>query len=311
MNDLIEKEKTAIERLRAFAPTNGDKYYLCYSGGKDSDTIRILSQLAGIPHELHYSLTTVDTPTTVNYIKTIPGVIIDKARYQDGTPKTMWNLIPRKKIPPTRIIRWCCAELKENNGKGKLKITGIRWAESTARKKRSGEVNISGKPKTTQKQLEDLGIPYTITEYGSIKMSMDNEMARDQGDFLQHCYRDRSVTVNPIVDWTDDDVWSFLRYYGCEGNPEYRCGETRIGCIGCPLSGPKRMKIDFEKFPKYALNYLIAFQKMLDERKKAGLETTKWNNPKDVMKWWLGEDVDQLSFFNDDEIYYAMGEETE
>lgn len=33
------KEKKAIERLKAFEPADG--YYLAYSGGKDSDCIKV------------------------------------------------------------------------------------------------------------------------------------------------------------------------------------------------------------------------------------------------------------------------------
>lgn len=36
--------------------------------------------------------------------------------------------------------------------------------------------------------------------------------------FVEHCYRTTSTMVNPIVDWTDEDVWEFLHYYGCESN---------------------------------------------------------------------------------------------
>lgn len=39
----IEKEKRAIEVLKAFE-LEDEPYYLCYSGGKDSDCIRILAQ---------------------------------------------------------------------------------------------------------------------------------------------------------------------------------------------------------------------------------------------------------------------------
>ena len=49
MNDLKEKERKAIEALRMFEPED-EPYYLCYSGGKDSDCIRILAQLAGVKH---------------------------------------------------------------------------------------------------------------------------------------------------------------------------------------------------------------------------------------------------------------------
>lgn len=63
-----EKEQRAIEYLRMFEPEE-QPYYLCYSGGKDSDCIRILAQLAGVRHEIHHHLTTVDAPETVQYIK--------------------------------------------------------------------------------------------------------------------------------------------------------------------------------------------------------------------------------------------------
>ena len=109
---LQEKESIAIERLRAFEPET-EPYYLCYSGGKDSDCIRILAELSGVKFEIHHNLTTVDAPETIQYIKSISGVIIDKARYPDGTHKTMWNLIVKKRMPPTRIMRYCCTELKE------------------------------------------------------------------------------------------------------------------------------------------------------------------------------------------------------
>lgn len=167
MNDsLKQKEKDAIERLKAFEPKDGDPYYLCYSGGKDSDCIRILAQLAGVRHEVHHNLTTVDAPETMQYIKSIPGVIIDKARYDDGTPKTMWNLIPKKKIPPTRLVRWCCSELKESGGKGRLLITGVRWSESQNRRDNQGGITVIGKPKDTQRFLESQNVNFLLTKRG-------------------------------------------------------------------------------------------------------------------------------------------------
>lgn len=51
----ISKEKRAIEYLKAFEPES-EPYHACYSGGKDSDVIRILLALAGVKHELHHTL---------------------------------------------------------------------------------------------------------------------------------------------------------------------------------------------------------------------------------------------------------------
>ena len=41
----------------------------------------------------------------------------------------MWNLIPEKLMPPTRLVRYCCQELKETSGMGRYVATGVRWDE--------------------------------------------------------------------------------------------------------------------------------------------------------------------------------------
>ena len=133
-------------------------------------------------------------------------------------------------------------------------------------------------------------------------LNLDNAESRRA---VEHCYRTTTTMVNPIIDWTDEDVWTFLKHYGCKGNPLYQCGEDRIGCIGCPLSGIRQQKNDFKKYPKYKANYIRAFTKMVDERRKSGLKTD-WKDGKDVFSWWLGENPNQLSFFDDEEIEQIM-----
>ena len=157
-------EKT-IERVKAFEPEEG--YYIAFSGGKDSQCIYHLCEMAGVKFDAHYRVTSVDPPELVRFIKDhYPDVAREVPRDQDGKPITMWNLIPRKKLPPTRIARYCCAELKESGGKGRVTMTGVRWAESVNRKKNQGGVTISGKEKTTRKELWDNGVNFTRTERG-------------------------------------------------------------------------------------------------------------------------------------------------
>ena len=138
------KEKRAIEYLKAFEPET-EPYRLCYSGGKDSDVIRILASLAGVKHDIVNNHTTVDAPETVRYIRSIPNVQIIYPK------RTMWQLIVDKLMPPTRLVRYCCAELKEKGGKGRVNITGVRKAESNSRAKNQDVVTIIGKSKSTQK----------------------------------------------------------------------------------------------------------------------------------------------------------------
>ena len=49
-----KKEQRAIQYLQSFQSEN-EPYYLCYSGGKDSDCIRILAGLAGVKHECRHN----------------------------------------------------------------------------------------------------------------------------------------------------------------------------------------------------------------------------------------------------------------
>lgn len=281
-----EKEKKAIDRLRAFEPDDG--YYLCYSGGKDSDVIRILADIAGVKHENVHNLTTVDAPETVQYIKSMSDVRIEYPK------TTMWKLIEQKLMPPTRLARYCCEVLKERGGNGKLSITGVRWAESAKRAESADVVKIIGKPKTTQKAADEIDVDYRVSKQGGMLLSMDNDKSRRM---VEMCYRTRSTTVNPIVDWSDTDVWNFLHHYGCNSNPLYACGFHRIGCVGCPLADKQRY-VEFARYPKYYRNYVHAFDRMLNARRQNGLPT-EWETGEDVMRWWLEEPPKEQMRFDD------------
>lgn len=307
----IEKEKRAIEYLKAFEPKT-EPYYLCYSGGKDSDTILALAKLAGVNYEAVHNLTTVDAPETIYYVKSQPEIIINKPII------SMWDLIPKKHIPPTRLMRYCCEILKENGGKHRVKITGSRWAESTNRKNNQGLVTVIGKPATTKKLAEELDADFSSTHKGGVVLNTDNDKNRR---FVEMCYRTTSTLVNPIVDWSDTDVWSFLYHYGIKSNPLYDvkainvnsycpeflpCGCKRIGCIGCPMGGPIGMKQDFIRYPKYRDNYLRSFDRMLKTRLEAGLENSEmWSDARSVMMWWVGDNPMQYSLL--DEPEYLKG----
>jgi phosphoadenosine phosphosulfate reductase len=254
-----DKVKTAIERLRVFEPEEG--YYLAFSGGKDSVVIKKLADLAGVKYDAHYSLTTVDPPELVIFIKSAhPDVIIDKP------DETMWELIVRKRMPPTRIVRYCCDVLKERHGIGRIVVTGVRWAESTRRKTARGLVNI-GSPKT-----------------GAI-LNNDNIESRRM---VESCYQKQKTLLNPIVDWSDEEVWEFIEEYNVEYCRLYDEGFSRLGCIGCPMAGSEGMKKDFERWPMYKRSYIRAFQKMIEKRKADGLNT-EWETGEECMMWWMNE----------------------
>lgn len=136
---VVDKVQIAIDRYKAFEPEEG--YFLAFSGGKDSVCIKALADMAGVKYDAHYSVTSVDPPELVAFIRDkYPDVSRDIPRDKNGKAITMWNLIPKKKMPPTRLARYCCSVLKESAGKGRITVTGVRWAESARRKENQGVV---------------------------------------------------------------------------------------------------------------------------------------------------------------------------
>lgn len=134
---------------------------------------------------------------------------------------------------------------------------------------------------------------------------MLNDDNSESRRFVETCYRTSSTMINPIVDWTDEDVWEFLKHYGCKSNPLYECGESRVGCIGCPLKGFRGMKRSFQKYPKYRDAYVRAFDRMIQARRDAGMKTDeRWKDGEHVMRWWVGDDPYQITL---DDYFEELG----
>jgi phosphoadenosine phosphosulfate reductase len=228
----IDRVQIAIDRLKMFEPPEG--YYLAYSGGKDSDTILALAKMAGVKFDAHYHLTTVDPPELVYHVRRRPEVIIDRPEM------TMWQLIRKKKIPPTRIVRYCCEKLKEGGGQGRVVITGVRASESIKRSKR--------------------------------KM---NEV----------CYNDPSKKfLHAVIDWSDTDVWEFLKSNNVRYCKLYDQGYKRLGCVLCPLKGQNERVRDLNRYPRIAEAYKRAIIRAYDsrERPSKGIKSGE-----DMFNWWV------------------------
>lgn len=275
-----DKEQKAIERFRLASDMSMRLYkkplVIAYSGGKDSDVLLALAVRSGIPFEVLHSLTTADAPETVRHVKDTfkrleaKGVkcTVDKHIQPDGSRVTMWNLIPRKLMPPTRRVRYCCSVLKEGGGKDRFIATGVRWDESTARKRRGGLEVIASDIKKT------------------LILSNDNDEDRR---LFENCQMKGKRVVNPIVDWKTEDILNYIEAEHICMNPLYKCGFKRVGCIGCPMASRTRT-FEFSMFPKIKGAYIRAFGKMLEVRRQRELPTI-WQTGIDVFHWWMEDGV--------------------
>jgi len=117
----------AVELLRLHEPEEG--YYVAFSGGKDSTAIKWLVEQAGVKFEAWYNNTTIDPPELVRFIKKQhPDV-----QWNQPEMPMMTMVATAPKVPPTRSGRWCCSVYKEGGGSGRVKVMGVRAAESKRR----------------------------------------------------------------------------------------------------------------------------------------------------------------------------------
>lgn len=307
MSDL---EHIAIERLKTASEMSlqayGQPLVITDSGGKDSSVCKELALRAGIPFEIMHNHTTADAPETVYFVRSEAkrfeelGIkyTVRMPTYQ-GKRVSMWGLIPQKLIPPTRLVRYCCSVLKETGGSGRFIATGVRWAESNSRKNNRGIYEMIGS-----------------TKANNIILNNDND---DKRMLFENCRLKAKRVVNPIIDWTDDDVWDFLnadRYEMLPGysvpmhkipvNPLYAEGWCRVGCVGCPMAGKKGREAEFLRWPKYKYLYIQAFSKMLDARRQRGKIDGSWRSGysgRDIFNWWMEYDIlpGQIDLLEDEE----------
>jgi phosphoadenosine phosphosulfate reductase len=120
--------ETAIARIQEFCPPEG--YWLAFSGGKDSQAIYHLAEMAGVKFDAHYAVTTIDPPPLVRFIrKNYPSVVFEH-------PEVPFLRKLETKGFPLRQRRWCCELYKEHGGDDRVLLLGLRWEESAARAKR-------------------------------------------------------------------------------------------------------------------------------------------------------------------------------
>ena len=199
----IVSEATAYIRNMAQGYDAKDMF-VSFSGGKDSTvTGDLVTRALANPRILHiFGDTTLEFPETYAYVerfrkahsKTTPVL---SSRNKDKDFEQLCKLLG----PPSRVMRWCCTIFK----------TGA----------------ITRKIQTLFGKKERIVAFYGIRRSESVSRSKYDRESNSPKITKQ-------ITVSPIIDWLDFDVWLYLLTTGIDFNRAYRLGYSRVGCWCCP-----------------------------------------------------------------------------
>lgn len=223
----------AIAALREHEPPEG--YYVCFSGGKDSTVILDLVKRAGVKYEAWHNIMTIEPPELMRFIyRNFPEV------HHVHSARTMYQLILEYGCPPLRWLRYCCWRLKTVNGNGRLKVDGVRAAES---------------PRRAKRQI----------------LEPDNH-----GGFYLHLIRD----------WTDEQIWDYIRARNLPYCELYDQGKRRIGCVFCPFATPAENAENVKRYPGFVKYFVTACDRAIKIRRAKG-KHSKYETGREMFEAWL------------------------
>ena len=145
-----------------------------------------------------------------------------------------------------------------------------------------------------------------LKEYASVgKMVFEGvrsaESRKRQGRDYVQCdtrkWQKGAQHIYPIYDWSDKDVWDFIKRHNIETAPHYKYAD-RLGCVGCPLvSRKEHREKEFATYPKYRGLIKKAITKGMANNPQWKLTCATNGDGETAMLWWLsGKTMDE--YFN-------------
>lgn len=237
-----EFEQEAMTRIVKFgriADALGYEVAVGFSGGKDSQVVYDLCKRSGITFKAYFNHS-FESCETLNFIKNNYPDVIWRRDYNYGFIENIWK--NHNSLLPTVEYAYCCSDYKHNpNYVDRASIVGVRRSESARRRARKV---FEAHGKNTIKRNKALFSEYftdTCTGVGTAS----------------------TIQLKPIVDWSDDDVWEYVKNHNLPVNNEYR-EQKRVGCLVCPKANMTTNYIALMKMPKLIDAFIKAREKRED-----------------------------------------------
>lgn len=220
---MVEKNRDILEKLASETirkiyniyveyMNKVDVFYVAFSGGKDSIVTLDLVQRA-LPHnkfKVLFGDTGMEFPDTYKVIEQIKekcqdaGIEFLRAE-SDLKPEYTW----RQFGPPAQTMRWCCSVHKTAP-----QINLLREYTGNPHFRGMAFTGIRGDESISRSEYEDVSL---------------GEKVRGQ------------YSCHPMLEWNSAELFSYIYERELLINEAYKKGNSRAGCLVCPLATSKNM----------------------------------------------------------------------
>lgn len=204
-----------------------DVFHVSFSGGKDSFVTLDVVQRS-IPHNdfiVIFGDTGMEFPDTyiaVDYAKQEcenNGIQFYIAKSHKD-PLDNWKTFG----PPSTTLRWCC-----------------------------------GVHKTTPQLLclRDIVEKNNLIEMAFVGIRADESIRRSRYEYISYGKKHKGqYSYNPILEWSSIEVYLYIYMNNLYLNEAYKKGNSRAGCLVCPMAADKNEYMRYQCYPKEVEKYI-------------------------------------------------------
>lgn len=210
-----------------------DIFHVAFSGGKDSAVLLDLVKKA-LPvgsFVVIFGDTGMEFPDTYNAVEQIKQqcevdgtpFYVSKSHFN---PEDSWQLFG----PPARVLRWCCSVHKSTPQTLKMR-------------------EITGKNNYVGMDFVGVRAHESVTRS---KYDYENFGKKQKGQY----------SYNPILEWTSAEIWLYIFANNVIINEAYKKGNSRAGCLFCPMGGGKGDFLQKSSYPEEVGTYIKLIKQM-------------------------------------------------